>query len=224
MPDSTLVYIAAGTNLGDRLANLLNALEALPPAVMPLATSPVYETAPWGVLDQPVFLNMVFSASTRLSPRELLVYLKDTEALLGRQPGLRYGPRLIDLDILFYGTLILESPTLEIPHPRLGERIFVLRPLADLAPDLCHPQSGQTMRELLANLPPEKISRHAPPLPVGLAEDFRLALRADPQARGRFALLSASHRKAYTDWIEQAKKPETRVRRVADTLVKLKEG
>ncbi len=224
MSETVLIYLAAGSNLGDRLGNLINALEGLPPQVIPLRTSPVYETPPWGVLDQPKFLNLVFEAETRLAPVELLKYLKDLETRLGRQPGRRYGPRVIDLDILFYQDRILNLPELQIPHPQMAARLFVLRPLADLAPDARHPQSGLTVRELLASLPPEEISRHAPPLPVNLDQDFRLALRADPAARERFALLPASHRKAYTDWIAEAKKPDTRARRVAQTLIKLKES
>lgn len=143
------VYLALGTNLGDRLKNLQAALEALPPDVKVSAVSPIYETPPWGYLDQPEFLNQVLKGETDLEPLELLRSIKKMEADLGRLPGLRYGPRQIDLDILFFDELILESPELTIPHPRLAERAFVLVPLVDLAPDLCHPKTGETVRDLL---------------------------------------------------------------------------
>ena len=149
---SHLVYLALGTNLGDRLANLASVIKALPPTVRPLAASRVYETPPWGYLDQPAFLNQVIRAQTELAPEDLLAWLKRLESDLGRQPGLRYGPRLIDLDILLYDDLQLETPTLSIPHPRLGERAFVLVPLADLAPDLRPAGMDQTVSEMLAAL------------------------------------------------------------------------
>lgn len=143
-----LVYIGLGTNLGDRQENLKAAIQALAPKVNVLASSPVYVTPPWGVLDQPAFLNQVIQVETDLFPSELLRYLKKTEKQLGRVESVRYGPRLIDLDILFYDDLILDMPGLTIPHPQLERRGFVLFPLADLAPDLRHPISGKTVNEL----------------------------------------------------------------------------
>lgn len=120
---------------------------SLRPALHILAQSPVYETAPWGYTNQPDFLNQVIKAKTDLSPEQLLATLKSVEATLGRVPTFRYGPRPIDLDILLYDDLVIETPQLTLPHPRLTERAFVLYPLADLDPDLRHPVSGLTIRQ-----------------------------------------------------------------------------
>jgi 2-amino-4-hydroxy-6-hydroxymethyldihydropteridine diphosphokinase len=149
---SHLVYLALGSNLGDRLGNLCLAIQALPPLVGLLSASSVYETPPWGYLDQPAFLNQVIQARTDLSPLDLLDLLKRLEERLGRLPGIRYGPRLIDLDILLYDDLQLETPTLTVPHPRLAERAFVLAPLADLAPDLIPPGASLSVRQMLERL------------------------------------------------------------------------
>jgi 2-amino-4-hydroxy-6-hydroxymethyldihydropteridine diphosphokinase len=156
----TIIHLALGTNLGNRTSNLRRALAAFPPAVTILAESSVYETPPWGMTDQPPFLNMVIKGETRLAPMDLLQYLKQIESELGRVPTVRYGPRLIDVDILFYNSLILDTPELTIPHPRLHERAFVLVPLADLSPTLVHPVLGIPVGALLARVDTKGIVRH----------------------------------------------------------------
>jgi 2-amino-4-hydroxy-6-hydroxymethyldihydropteridine diphosphokinase len=160
--DKHSCYIALGSNLGDRLANLNEAINRLPPEVVPLNISPVYETPPWGYEAQPPFFNQVIHASTMASPVDLLAYLKKIEVLVGRQPTFRNGPRVIDLDILFYDDLILNSPALTIPHPRLSSRAFVLVPLADLNPSLKHPVTGETVAELLARIDTRTIKPVSP--------------------------------------------------------------
>jgi len=146
------IFIALGSNLGDRLSNLQSAVELLQPAVKLLVQSPIYETEPWGLTAQPCFLNQVIEADTSLLPRDLLKFLKKIEVDLGRETSVRYGPRKIDLDILFYNHAIFFSPELTIPHPKLHERAFVLVPLADIAPDFIHPLYYMTVSELLSKL------------------------------------------------------------------------
>jgi 2-amino-4-hydroxy-6-hydroxymethyldihydropteridine diphosphokinase len=146
------VLLGLGSNLGDREDNLRRALTALAGRLTLTAASPVYETAPMYLTDQPAFLNMAVRGETELPADALLAQLKALEKALGRAGGPRFGPRLIDLDILFYGAAVLELPGLTIPHPRLAERAFVLRPLADIAPDWVHPVTGRRVDEMLAGL------------------------------------------------------------------------
>lgn len=153
------VYLALGSNLGDRLANLKQAIDSLTPQMEVRAKSSVYETPPWGYEDQPKFLNQVVKAKTYLDPEPLLKHLKRLEVALGRQASFPNGPRLIDMDILFYDELIMNTPSLVIPHPRLHERGFVLLPLMDISPDLVHPLSRKRVRELAAQSDVEGIKK-----------------------------------------------------------------
>lgn len=147
-PAASPVYLALGTNLGDRHGNLKTAIQMLREQVSIAQRSSIYETEPAYVTEQPRFLNMVVRGTTTLSPHALLAFLKHLEQIIGRQPGLRYGPRLIDLDILFYGDTVLNTPDLIIPHPRFAERAFVLIPLAEIAPEMVPPGYTQTIAAL----------------------------------------------------------------------------
>jgi 2-amino-4-hydroxy-6-hydroxymethyldihydropteridine diphosphokinase len=143
-----IVYLALGTNLGDRLANLKQAITSLTPQMEVKAKSQVYETPPWGFEDQPKFLNQVIKVNTYLDPEPLLKHLKRLEVALGRKESFPNGPRLIDIDILFYDDLVVNKPSLVIPHLRLHERGFVLLPLMEIAPNLVHPVTQKSVREM----------------------------------------------------------------------------
>jgi 2-amino-4-hydroxy-6-hydroxymethyldihydropteridine diphosphokinase len=145
-----IVYLALGSNLGNRAANLKEALAALPPQMEVKSKSKIYETPPWGYIDQQKFLNMAVKVTTYLDPEPLLKHLKRLEVALGRKETFQNGPRVIDMDILLYDDRILESPVVRIPHPRMHERGFVLLPLMDIAPDLLHPVKKQAIRDLAA--------------------------------------------------------------------------
>jgi 2-amino-4-hydroxy-6-hydroxymethyldihydropteridine diphosphokinase len=151
MADSNLIYLSLGSNLGDRAANLERAIEALSEnGVRILRRSSIYETEPVDFLAQPWFLNCVVEAETSLEPRELLEGLQAIERKLGSKKLVVRGPRIIDLDILFYETAVIREAGMEIPHPRLAERRFVLVPLAELAPEFPHPVLRKTAAELLS--------------------------------------------------------------------------
>ena len=143
------IYLAVGGNIGDREANLRQGVALLAPAVRVTAASSLYESAPWGVTDQPPFLNAVLRGETELQPLALLDKCKAVEVALGRQPGWRWGPRPIDVDILLYDAQAVDLDRLTVPHARTAERGFVLRPLADLAPDCTPPGWAETVTEAL---------------------------------------------------------------------------
>ena len=146
------VLLGLGANIGDRLANLRAAVDGLAGVVRVEAVSPIYETAPMYDTDQGAYLNMAVTGRTALEPRPLLDALKALEKQIGRVRSRRYGPRAIDLDIVFYGDRVIREPGLEIPHPRLAERAFVLAPAADIAPDWRHPETGRTIADHLGGL------------------------------------------------------------------------
>ena len=152
---TTPVYIALGGNLGDRAAQLAAAVSRLGDVMTLQACSPIYETVPLHVTDQPDFLNQVVGGRTALAALALLERLQEIERALGRAPSERFSPRVIDLDILYYGDERFDRPpALVIPHPRIAERRFVLQPLADIAPAHRDPVTNRTVAEMLAALPP----------------------------------------------------------------------
>lgn len=153
----TVVYLGIGSNIGAPAENVKTAMFNImaEEGILALGIGSVYETEPQGVKDQPWFVNTAIAVETELAPEELLLRLKKVEENMGRQPGEKDGPRLIDIDIVFYGDIIMETPELAIPHPLAGTRRFVLAPIVDISPDLPHPTLGKTVSQLLAELPEE---------------------------------------------------------------------
>ena len=147
-----IVYLALGSNMGNRLANLKAAISNVTPQMTVKKKSSVYETPPWGFKEQDAFLNQVIKVKTSLAPEPLLRHLKRLEVALGRVPNFQNGPRLIDIDILFFDNMIIETPPLIVPHPRLHERAFVLVPLAEIEPDFIHPILQKSVSKLLEDL------------------------------------------------------------------------
>ena len=147
------VWLALGSNLGDREAHLRRAIQELQsPALRILRVSPVYETAPQGYLEQDWFLNLVLAAETSLMPLQLLGQCHRVERQLKRKRSIVNGPRTIDIDVLFYGNAIVNTRSLQIPHPRYRERRFVLQPLADLDAEFRDPTNGRLVKQMLANV------------------------------------------------------------------------
>ena len=147
-----------GSNLGNRYKNLQTALSELQRFVTIKKRSRIYDTVPWGYLNQSHFLNQAIAIQTKLEPLELLIKLKGIEKKMGRQKTFRYGPRIIDIDILFFNELIKESPELTIPHPVLHKRAFVLIPLVEIAPNFYHPVLKKTVRELCDSISHEGVT------------------------------------------------------------------
>jgi 2-amino-4-hydroxy-6-hydroxymethyldihydropteridine diphosphokinase len=161
MSDAVVAYLLLGSNIGDRAAYLQQAQKALMATAGELvAASSLYETAAWGLEDQPAFLNQALAVRTALSASALLAACQAAEQQAGRERLQRWGARTLDVDILLYGQEIIATPTLTVPHPALPARRFALLPLAQIAPQLLHPQLHQSVAELLATCPD--------PLPVQL--------------------------------------------------------
>ena len=151
-------FLLLGANLGEREATLKHAVQLISERIESVTSqSKLYETAPWGVIDQPVFINQVIQIQTELSPKKVLEQTLKIEKQLGRERRLRWGARVIDIDILYYADFILEDSDLHLPHPRLHERRFTLVPLVEIAPDFVHPVLKKTNRELLEKCTDEGI-------------------------------------------------------------------
>ncbi len=158
MSEQVNVFLGLGGNLGDRRANMRSAVEHIRSAIEKVRVSSLYESAAWGVTDQPAFLNAVVRGLTDLPPLELLDATQGIENDLGRVRAQHWGPRVIDIDILLYGSEVIEQPRLTVPHPYLSQRSFVLHPLADLAAGLTLPD-GSLVGELLTTVSQDDIRR-----------------------------------------------------------------
>lgn len=157
MSPGARAFVGAGANLGEPIRQIRRAREELEnvPGARLLAASSLYRAQPVGPVAQPPFVNAVFALECRMSPSELLALLLDVERKLGRARKERWGPRVIDLDLLLHGEAVISEPGLKVPHPRLPGRRFALAPLAEVAPDLVHPVLEKSVSELLAALPPD---------------------------------------------------------------------
>jgi 2-amino-4-hydroxy-6-hydroxymethyldihydropteridine diphosphokinase len=149
-------YIALGSNIGDREANIRQAFEFLKQKIKIAKVSGLYETKPMYMENQGWFLNCAAKVETKMHPKDFLGFLKGVEQKLGRKPVERNGPRIIDLDILFFGNQIVSEGGLQVPHPKMADRAFVLVPLAEIAPDLMHPIYKKTIIDILSELQYDK--------------------------------------------------------------------
>jgi GTP cyclohydrolase-4 len=184
------VYLSLGSNLGDRQANILQALQYVRTRATISGISSFYESEPVGFQNQPFFLNIACEIETELSPRALLEFLKWIEKRLGRRASFRNAPRPIDLDILFYDEQVLQEADLTIPHPRLHERRFVLAPLAEIAPRLGHPLLGKTIEGLLEEAPALRIRRLERTLKLRLDQDVQ---ESRPAVLSRLSRVGITH-------------------------------
>jgi 2-amino-4-hydroxy-6-hydroxymethyldihydropteridine diphosphokinase len=150
------VFLLIGGNMGDRLQNLHQAIDLLAATCGPvIQQSAVYETAAWGKTDQAAFLNQALELTTHLTARELIITILSVEEQMGRRRMEKFGPRIIDIDILFFNDVIIHEPDLTIPHPQLQNRRFVLVPMQEIAPELVHPVLKKTIDQLLQECPDE---------------------------------------------------------------------
>jgi 2-amino-4-hydroxy-6-hydroxymethyldihydropteridine diphosphokinase len=154
------IYLSLGSNLGDRRAHLARAIQLLNESgVRVLRVSSIFETEPMYLAAQPRFLNQIVEAETTLFPRQLFSTTRGIEKAVGRRPGAPNGPRVIDIDIVLFAKSVVNLPGLVVPHPRMAERRFVLEPLAELAPDLRHPVTRRTVREMLAKVMDQSVRK-----------------------------------------------------------------
>jgi 2-amino-4-hydroxy-6-hydroxymethyldihydropteridine diphosphokinase len=147
-----LVYLSIGSNLGFRYSNINNAIVGIKKLASVVAVSSIYKTDPFGFAAQPYFLNLVCSINTDRDPLQLLARIKTLESYMGRVPIFQNGPRIIDIDILTYGDQLVDFPQLQIPHPRIQDRNFVLTPLKEIDPNFLHPSLNLTVSSLLDRL------------------------------------------------------------------------
>lgn len=143
------VFLGLGSNLGNRKKNIQGAVKLIEKNNRVIKVSSFYETEPEGVKEQPIFLNAVLELETKLSPHQLLNFIQDIEKQLGRKPTVKWGARIIDLDILLYGEQIINDDDLKIPHPHFSKRLFVLIPLGEIAPEIIHPVLKRKIADLL---------------------------------------------------------------------------